>query len=118
VGAGNLDVVDNLTVSSLVSSASTFGTGFGGSGDPNPHLGVTFTDGVPGYLGFSLETGTGTVYGWMQVTLTSNVAGGVIHEWAYEDSGSSILVGAVPEPGVALLGLLSTGALCFRRKRR
>lgn len=116
-GTGNLDTVENLAFGAPVNAASTFGSGFGGSGDPNAHLGTTFTDGVPGYIGFSLDTGTGTVYGWMGVTLTANAPGGLIHEWAYEDSGAEITVGAVPEPGVSLLGLLSLGALCLRRKR-
>lgn len=115
IGTGNTDPVDNLTVGALVDAGSTFSAGFGGS---DAHLGNTFSVGTPGYIGFSLETVAGTSYGWMRVTLTANTAGGVIHEWAYESvADTAIAVGAIPEPGVLLLGLGSLGALALRRKR-
>lgn len=57
----------------------------------------------------------------MRVTLTANTPGGVISDWAWEDSGSFILAG-IPEPGRAMLvmlgGLLAFGRRCRRREGR
>lgn len=115
IGTGFLDAVENLTVGTTVDGSSTYSTGYGGSAS---HIPSEFTAGTPGYLGFSLDTGSGIVYGWMRVTLEANTAPGVIHEWAYEDSGAAILVGAVPEPGTSLLAALALGSLAFRRRRK
>jgi MYXO-CTERM domain-containing protein len=114
ISAGTLAAVDNLTVGTPVSGASTFAVGYGGSAS---HIPSEFTAGTPGYLGFSLDTGSGLVFGWMRVTLEANTTAGVIHEWAYEASGGSILVGAVPEAGVPFLALLGLGGLALRRRR-
>jgi hypothetical protein len=114
IGTGFLDSVDNLTVGTPVSAASTFASGYGGSAS---HIPATFAAGSTGYLGFSLDTGSGLVYGWMRVTLEANAAPGVIHEWAYESNGGSILVGAVPEPGTSLLALFALGGIALRRRR-
>lgn len=108
--------IDNLVLGATVDGTGTYGSGFGGSGDPNPHLGNTFTAGVPGYIGFSLETTSGINYGWMRVTLMDNQAGGLIHEWAYDNTGAGIVVG-VPEPGTATLGIFALSTLLLRRKR-
>jgi hypothetical protein len=112
-GTGSADTLSNRGLGSLVDGSNTYGSGFGGSFD---HIGDTFTAGTPGYIGFSLETGTGTKYGWMEVTLNPNTAAGTIHSWAFQDDGTAIAVG-VPEPSTALLGLLGIGALALRRKR-
>ena len=67
------------------------------------------------------------LYGWARTTLNDDgsfdgVSNFTIHEWAYEDSGSSILVGAggavIPEPTSASLGLLALGAAGLRRWRK
>ena len=118
-GTGIFDTIDNLAAGTAVDASSTFATGYGGSGDPNAHLGTTFTVGTSGYIGFSIETAGGTNYGWMRVTLQPNVAGGFVHEWAYElTPGQALEVGSViPEPSTGLLALLAAGGVLFRRKR-
>ena len=119
LGPANDDPVRNMTVGETVDGGTaTFSTGFGGSGSPNPHF-PTFTPGASGYIGFSLEHSTlGPVYGWMRVTLRDdNTTGGVIHEWAFEDSGGSIQVGAIPEPGSVFLAFLAFAVVALRRKR-
>ena len=121
VGIGNLDAARRSRGNDVIDgSSASFATGFGGSGSPNDHLGTgpdNFEDGVPGFLGFSLDqsgSGGGTVYGYFDVTLTDNGAG-VIHSWYYDDSGAGILV--IPEPASASLSLLGVAALVWRRRR-
>lgn len=79
-----------------------------------------FNSGESGYFGFKFKTDT-PLYGWARATFTEGANGGVtIHEWAYEDSGAPIQVGAIPEPETAVLGLagLALGAAGLRRWRR
>jgi len=116
-GSSNVDPLRQLGIGDTVDSSSSTATGFGASGDPNPHF-PEFTPGTPGYVGFSIDLDNGnTGYGWMKVTLQeNNQAEGVIHEWAIEDSGNAILVG-VPEPSASLLAALALGGIFLRRKR-
>lgn len=117
-GPSNIDPVGNLISGvDVVDGTSMFSTGFGGSGDPNSHF-PPFVSGTSGYIGFSLVlANSNVVYGWMNVTLMeNNAAGGVIHEWAYDDTGGPITVG-IPEPDVLVLGLLGCGLFLGRRKR-
>ena len=118
-GNGNTDVVLNLVPGAVVDGTSTYSTGFGGSGDPNSNF-PNFTAGTPGYIGFSLELdGGGTAYGWMEGTLENDgVTPGLIHSWAYDTSGAQVIVGTIPEPGVASLALLGLGGILLRRRRR
>ena len=119
VGPANTDAVRNLTLGDPVDGATlSYAAGFGGSGDLNSHF-PAFTAGMPGYIGFSLVlNNSNLVYGWVRVTLRDdNTAGGFIHEWAFEDDGTAIVVGATPEPGSSLLALLALGGLFLRRKR-
>ena len=70
------------------------------------------------YCGISFDKeGGGKVYGWMQVTRVSPASGKLI-DWAYEDDGTRIKVGALPEPatGLALLALGAAGIAAYRRK--
>lgn len=123
-GTDNDDPILRLTVGDLVDSSRFFSTGFGGSGDPDPHLGTgagQFTSGQEGYFGFRFTTdsSSGPYYGWMHVLLTSNTSGGLIYDWAYDNTGSPITItGAVPEPGrAALLALGLLGCIARRRRR-
>ena len=117
-GTGNTDVVLNLLAGTLVDGTSTYSTGFGGSGDPNSNF-PNFTAGAPGFIGFSLELdGGGTAFGWMEVTLQDDgVTPGLIHAWAYEDSGLAFPVGMVPEPGSATLAIFGLSIALLRRRR-
>ncbi|WOO39819.1 hypothetical protein [Rubellicoccus peritrichatus] len=86
-----------------------------------------FTSGVSGYMGFRLpkEDMEGNIkLGWAEVTFynDSNPSGiGVtVHRWAFQDDGSNIQVGAIPEPATIATGLgaLAMGAAGLRRWRK
>lgn len=126
-GTGNTDTIVQVTGGMTIDlSTASYSTGFGASGQINSHFGGAsgFTAGTPGYLGYSLiiddPSNPGnplTVYGWALVTLENNDGVGVLHEWAFEDTGAAILVGAVPEPAsLTLVGSLSV-LLLLRRRR-
>jgi hypothetical protein len=120
-GTGNQDPVQRFDADTVIVSTLQYSSGETGS---STHLGASgnFQEGESGYLGFRFVTngsapGATPLYGWMRVTLTANNPGGIIHEWAYETTGSPITTGQVPEPssppllaGIALL-------LRFRRRR-
>ena len=118
-GTGNSDAFRNLVEGFEIAAGTSFySTNFGGS---LTHLGNSpgqFPAATEGYLGFSFVTdgSAGPYYGWMRVTLTANTAGGVIHEWAYDDSGSAITI--VPEPATwsALAGLCALALVLLRRR--
>ncbi len=121
-GTGNVDAIIRLNFGDLVGGGLNYSTGFGGSGSPNAHLGGganQFGVGTEGYLGFkfTLNDTSGPYYGWMRVTLTNNTAGGVISDWAYDDTGSALTIAGVPEPGRIGLILLGLLGLVTRRRR-
>jgi hypothetical protein len=74
------------------------------------------------YWGFSLPSGSTTLYGWMSgsfsgvneffATPSFNLTG-----YAYDDTGTSIKVGAVPEPSAATMALLAGSAALWKRRR-
>lgn len=123
-------VVNMVPGSSNSASRDFFGSGASfiigsgeivGSDDPN------FSSSIAGYIGFRLAPsfdGDHFKYGWAEITFydSTNPAGigATIHRWAYEDDGSSIQVGAIPEPaGTSTgLGILALGAAGLRRWRR
>ena len=53
----------------------------------------------------------------MRVQLSNTGSTGLIREWAFEDSGAAITVGAVPEPSVIASLVLGMAAFCYRRRR-
>lgn len=118
--APNGSVIVNLGIDTVVDSSSELATGYGGS---TTHLVSsidydTFTSGVKGYIGFSVILADTTVaYGWAEVTLQDDNTPGVIHGWAYEDDGTSLRVGAIPEPASTLLLALGFTASALRRRR-
>ena len=121
-GTANLDAIITLSLGSTVDNSLNFSTGFGGSGNPNPHLGSgtgQFGVGSEGYLGFKWTTnvGAGPFFGWMRVTLTNNTGAPMLHDWAYENAGAPIKVGQTPEPGSGLLILTGTLAVALHRRR-
>jgi len=69
----------------------------------NSALHPTWNVGESGYVGFTfLEGGTTPLYGWLYLSFDSATSA-TITEWAFDDTGAPIIVGAVPEPGTALL---------------
>jgi hypothetical protein len=122
---GPASVFGNLSFGAIVGSAGVFADALSfvnTASGPNAVLG--FTDGVQGYIGFRFDAGNGigTTYGWAEATLSSGGTRGLltIGDWAYTDDGSSIAVGAIPEPSSYALGLgaLALGAAGVRRWRK
>ncbi|MEN8772097.1 MAG: PEP-CTERM sorting domain-containing protein [Akkermansiaceae bacterium] len=116
VGTGNTDVLRNLGVGVQVAPNSTYSSGFGGSTN---NL-TEFNAGEKGYVGFFLvlDDGNDTVAnGWMEVTFQNNDVPGVIHSWAYDDTGAPLAVGAIPEPTQGVMLLLGLTAAAMRRRR-
>lgn len=122
LGTANDDPYLRMDFGDVIDGSLFYSSGYGGSGDPVPHLGSgpdQFGVGQEGYLAFRFTTdgSAGPYYGWMRVTLTNNTSGGMISDWAYDDTGAPIVAG-VPEPGRAgLLGLGLLGWLTRRRRR-
>ena len=122
LASGNLDPALRLNLGDVVGAALTYSSGFGGSGDPVAHLGAAanqFQVGSEAYMGFrfTTDTSTGPFYGWIRVAFTNNTSGGLIKDWAYDDTGAAITIESVPEPSRAILGLFGLLALNLRRRR-
>jgi hypothetical protein len=121
----NLAAIVRFNAGDLINGSLNYATGYGGSGDPNDHIGLganQFLEGTTGFLGFRFFTNAsaGPYYGWMRVKLTSNTAGGQVTDWAFDDTGASILAGftgAVPEPSRVVLILLGLIGAVMRRRR-
>jgi hypothetical protein len=110
-----LNLADGVTVSS---STPSYSTGFGGS---LTHLGNGVGQFAPGGLGsigfqFTTDDSSGPFYGYIQVKFTANTPGGVIYNWAYDDTGSPI---AIPEPAAlaGVAGAASLALIALRRRR-
>ena len=104
LGTGNEDSIVPLTFGSFVNGSLSFSSGYGCSGaeDDSGHLGPgasQFTEGQAAYFGFQLTRNNTVNYGWMQVALTRDGSTGVIQDWAYDTSGSAMLVGATGNVG-------------------
>jgi hypothetical protein len=110
----------NLAFGQTVSAAGTYATGYAGS---DSHMGggaSQFASGNDGYIGFKLTANgnDGPYFGWMRLQLSNTGSTGLIRDWAYDNTGGSITVGAVPEPSAAALALLlGSAAVCFRRRQ-
>lgn len=108
----------NLTPGTVVGPTSDLPSGYSGS---STHMGTgsqQFESGTSGYIGFILNPGVDDYYGWMKLTLNDDGSTGTIHDWAWETSGGSIEIGAVPEPSnVALLCGLVVSLFVFTHRR-
>ena len=116
--------VTKLTLGSPVDATGVFSTASSQAGN-----GYFFFSGDPtfgewagtdtGYMGFTFNpTGSTPLYGWGRITNSSNTSSVTLVDYAYQDNGSSISTGAVPEPTTAVLGALGVGAFLFRRRSR
>lgn len=109
--------VVSLAPGVTVGPSSVFGSGFNGS---DSHVGISsgkFNSGVESYLGFKFTTNAsaGPLYGWMRVVLSNTGSTGLIRDWAYEDTGSMVVV---PEVSYATLPLVCAGSMLLRRRRK
>jgi len=115
--ANNTDPIVNLGIGAIVSGELAFGNDFGSSFGVNSHF-PSFLSGTAGFIGFQLELDDATlVNGWIEVTLQDDDTPGVIHQWAFEDSGAPIRVGQIPEPGQTVLSLFGLTLLALRRRK-
>ena len=117
--ATDSSAIINLTTGSLVDSSQIY---FNAPAGSSTHIGTNpgqFASGSNGFIGFKLtdNSAAGPFFGWMRVNFSNTGAAGNVIDWAYDNSGSAITVGAIPEPSaLALLGL--GGMLCAFRRRR
>jgi len=117
IGPSNNDPIVNLGLGAIIDGSSPTGTGFGASGITSSHF-ATFTSGTSGYIGFKITLSDNTpAHGWARVTLQDDNTPGVIHEWAFENTGAEIRIGEIPEPGTMILSILSLTSMLFRRRR-
>ena len=106
-GTANLDAIVKFQAGTLVSEFLNYSSGFGGSGDDHQHIGTAVTQFQPdqeGYLGFEFTRNgsASTLHGWMRVVLNyGGMAGPVIRDWAYDDSGGSINIGRIHQSAPA-----------------
>jgi len=102
------------------------------SGFPQAVLG-DFWDGTgdtvqTGFIGFRFDNAGTTNYGWADISVNNdrNAPAFTVNEWAYENMGNSIMVGAtssgaaaVPEPSsFAMLAMGAVGVAAWRRRRK
>lgn len=126
MGQGN---VDNLALNQMIGQGGLWL----GAGDLLHHSGYgTYSGGwdsanggefhnTSGYMGFSIQFGGQTCYGWMLLTGTGSGSslGLTVQEWAWDTEGNAILAGSLTEiPAPGGLAVLALGAAGLRRRRR
>lgn len=121
-GGSSTTLVDNLPIGTPVNGTYSFGRT--ASIETTGTTAFTLSSSA-NYIGFRfLNEATGQVdYGWAQISLSSTYNGQPrsVVGYAYENTGTAILVGqtAVPEPTTTvLLGAMAAGAVGVRQWRR
>lgn len=115
----NNSAIVRLYFGDVVDATDTYATTAAGSSTHIGNAADQFASGAEGYLGFSLTDNSngGPYYGWMRVNFSNTGGSGTLIDWAYDNSGAPITVGAVPEPAsITLLGV-GAMALVFRRRK-
>ena len=118
-GASTPPFMARLAPGSVIGLGGAFG-GIGGGTIAMPTYTVNpgpFLPNAESIVGFRRVVGGQTLYGWMSIFVGSDMLTRSVTGIAYEDSGASILAGAIPAPGVAaVLGM--GGAFAGRGRRR
>ena len=111
--------VVNLALGQTVGGSSIYASSYAGSDSHIGAGGTQFISGNEGYIGFKLTTDSseGPFYGWMRVVLANDGTTGLIRDWAYDNSGAPITVGAVPEPSAITLTAACAAGFAMRRRR-
>jgi len=113
----------NLAFGQAVGDASLFAsTHPGGYSSSALHIGTAagqFASGSEGYLGFrsTANNDSTPLYGRMRLVLSNTGSTGLIRDWAYDNSGAALTVGAVPEPSALTLLVACGAGFAFRRRR-
>ena len=124
-GGNSATSVDNLPLGTVIDGASgyTFGSNNTETTGPNAFL-LNSSSNVAGFRFVNEAAGNQVQYGWVRFSLAGTAVAQprLLVEYAYENTGASILAGqvaAVPEPSTyAFLGLMATGAFAVRRWRK
>lgn len=115
--------VDNLPVGAVIDGSWNYGRTDSTVETSGPTaFNLNSSNNIFGFKFLNESTGVYD-FGWARVSLSGTLGSQprAIVEYAYEDTGSSIMAGQVPEPStMALLGVMAAGALGVRawRKRR
>ncbi len=112
--------VVNFAAGSVI-DVSTYFTSSNSPLNNNGNNNAHWAAGTEGYIGFSFNGGSGTVYGWAHVSYNSDKSI-TVYDFAYEDSGGAITVpgSPIPEPSttVTLAGLVAGAAAVYTKRRR
>jgi hypothetical protein len=82
-----------------------------------PGYGSRLPSGIPTYLGFRFDTGSGDQYGWLGVVMTGVEVDAFA--WGYETDPGVPIAAGIPEPGtLAMLAFGAAAAAVSRRQRR
>ncbi|MFM8817546.1 MAG: hypothetical protein ACKOHI_06690 [Phycisphaerales bacterium] len=120
-GIGTPTPIARLNPGTVIGAGSSFGANGGGTVAmptytvaPGPFLANS-----EGIMGFRRVVNGQTLYGWISIQVGSDMLTRSITGIAYEDSGASIIAGAIPAPGaVAVLGIGGVFAGRCRRRAR
>ena len=115
-GMGDPDYLNNFGAGDTVDGSLSFGLeAFLVEKDvTNPD----YTPGTIGYAGFTYDAGSGPIYGWLQIEFLASATDFRVLQWAYDDTGAPINVGAIPEPSTVLLMGLGLAGLAASVRRR
>ncbi|MGI8966943.1 MAG: PEP-CTERM sorting domain-containing protein, partial [Limisphaerales bacterium] len=90
--------------------------------------GLTNFYGTTAFMGLEFRNNANTTnfFGWLRLTGGPGVAPtpgfpATVVDWAYDNTGAGIRVGAVPEPGTLALGCLAAGAagmIAWRKRKK